>query len=125
VEITSIDKVVIDKLAMSCHEVNKAYCESIGDYTQYGWEEAPDNIKESARYGVMYRLMNPGAPPSAQHEVWREFKEKDGWVYGETKDAEKKTHPCMVPYDQLPQEQKSKDYLFNASFAVARKLLEV
>jgi hypothetical protein len=31
----------------------------------------------------------------------------------------------MVPYDQLPQEQKSKDYLFNASFKVAKRLLGV
>jgi hypothetical protein len=43
-----------------------------------------------------------------------EHKEKYGWVYGEVKDAEKKTHPCMVPYEKLPIEQRVKDYLFKA-----------
>jgi len=124
-EISSIDKSTIDKMAMACHEVNKAYCESIGDYTQVSWDDAAENIKESARYGVMYRLMNPGSPPSAQHEVWREFKAKDGWVFGEEKDADKKTHPCMVPYEELPQAQKSKDYLFNATFKIATAMLGV
>jgi hypothetical protein len=35
-----------------------------------------------------------------------------GWVYGEVKDAEKKTHPCILPYDELPLQQRTKDYLF-------------
>ncbi|MNE60391.1 RyR domain protein [compost metagenome] len=41
-------------------------------------------------------------------------KTRDGWVYGKEKRPEVKMHPCMVPYDQLPQEQRSKDYLFKA-----------
>jgi uncharacterized protein YodC (DUF2158 family) len=44
------------------------------------------------------------------------MKEKiaEGWVYGETKDSEKKTHPCLVSYDELPEFQKKKDALFCA-----------
>jgi hypothetical protein len=38
-----------------------------------------------------------------------------GWVYGTAKDAEKKTHPCMVPYDKLPLAQRRKDALFQAA----------
>jgi len=41
-----------------------------------------------------------------------EGKVDSGWVYGEVKDVEKKTHPCIVPYEQLPVEQQSKDYIF-------------
>jgi len=36
----------------------------------------------------------------------------DGWGYGETKDPEKKEHPCMVPFNELPVEQEAKDFLF-------------
>ena len=36
------------------------------------------------------------------------------WSYGEVKDAEAKTHPCLIPYDQLPEFQKAKDKLFVA-----------
>lgn len=44
------------------------------------------------------------------------MKEKieDGWVYGDEKDTEKKTHPCLVPYEELPEFQKKKDALFQA-----------
>lgn len=43
-----------------------------------------------------------------------EEKVNDGWVYGEVKDADKKTHPCIVPYNELPEFQKKKDHLFIA-----------
>jgi hypothetical protein len=43
-----------------------------------------------------------------------EDKKKDGWVYGEVKDAEAKTHPCIVPFEELPEFQKKKDALFCA-----------
>jgi hypothetical protein len=41
-------------------------------------------------------------------------KKAAGWIYGPVKDPEKKEHPCIVPYDQLPIEQRTKDYLFKA-----------
>jgi len=37
-----------------------------------------------------------------------------GWVYGKLKDGDKKTHPCIVPFDELPEYQKKKDMLFCA-----------
>lgn len=101
------------QIAELCHNVNKAYCESIGDYSQPTWEDAPDWQKASAMEGVYFHLENDTTPEQS-HESWMKSKENDGWVYGKVKDADKKTHPCMVPYNQLPQEQKSKDYIFKA-----------
>jgi len=43
-----------------------------------------------------------------------EEKIKDGWKYGPIKDAERKEHPCLVPYDNLPLKQKIKDKIFMA-----------
>ena len=37
---------------------------------------------------------------------------KDGWKFGEVKNAKTKEHPCMVPYEKLPKEQQTKDALF-------------
>lgn len=102
----------IENLAQVAHEINKAYCESIGDFSQTSWEDAPEWQKESAVKGVGFHLDNPDASPSASHDSWMKQKEEDGWKYGPVKDAEKKEHPCYVPYDQLPLEQRSKDYLF-------------
>jgi hypothetical protein len=44
-------------------------------------------------------------------------------VYGEVKDAEKKTHPCIVPYKDLPPEQQAKDHLFKAVVSALAPLL--
>ena len=102
----------IKEIAQVAHELNKAYCESIGDNSQPAWDDAPDWQKSSAVYGVNFHLLNPDASPSASHDSWFEQKEKDGWKYGPVKNPETKEHPCFVPYDQLPAEQKSKDYIF-------------
>lgn len=102
----------IDQIAQVAHEVNKAYCEAIGDTSQPSWNGAPEWQKSSAVNGVKFHLDNPEASPSASHESWLKQKEEEGWSYGPIKDPEKKEHPCYIPYDQLPTEQRAKDYLF-------------
>ena len=103
-----------ERIARVCHEVNRAYCASMGDLSQPAWEDAPDWQKASALAGVGFTLANPDATPAGSHESWLAEKQKDGWTYGPVKDPAKKEHPCFVPYDDLPSEQKAKDYLFQA-----------
>lgn len=104
----------IAAIAEACHEVNAAYCRFLGDDSQLPWVEAPEWQRTSAINGVNFRLANPDAPDSASHDNWMAEKVADGWVYGEVKDPDKKTHPCIVPFDQLPKEQQLKDVLFGA-----------
>ena len=99
-------------IARVCHEANAALCLSQGDTSQPSWEDAPDWQKESAVAGVRFHLENPGAPASSSHESWLAHKEADGWKYGKEKNPDKKEHPCMVPFDELPVEQQSKDFIF-------------
>lgn len=109
-------------IARVAHEVNRAYCQSIGDYSQPTWFDAPDWQKESIIKGVEFHLANPDATPENSHESWLEVKRAEGWQYGPIKDAEAKYHPCFVPYNELPVEQRSKDYLFRG---VVHALAEV
>jgi hypothetical protein len=102
------------QIARICHEVNRTYCEAIGDTSQKPWPEAEIWQQQSALLGVEFLIDHPDAPPSAQHEAWRKTKEKEGWVYGPVKDSAKKTHPCMVSYAKLPALQQIKDKLFQA-----------
>ena len=104
----------IDYLARICHEVNRAYCAALGDHSQPAWEAAPEWQRESARNGVKFHMENPEAGPEGSHENWLKQKAAEGWSYGPVKDPELKTHPCFVPYNQLPQEQRAKDYIFTA-----------
>lgn len=101
-------------IARVAHEINRAYCASLGDTSQPAWEDAPEWQQKSAIAGVEMHLANPDATPEQSHESWLAQKVAAGWVYGEVKDAEKKEHPCCRPYDELPQEQKAKDYLFRS-----------
>lgn len=108
------------EIARIAHEVNRGYCESLGDTSQRPWEEAPQWQKDSAIAGVRFHKDHPEASPSASHESWMEQKAIEGWKYGPVKDPDKKEHPCFLPYSQLPQEQRAKDYIFRA---VCRALL--
>ena len=99
-------------IAQLAHEVNRAYCASLGDTSQLAWADAPEWQKASALVGVDMHTANPDATPEQSHESWLAQKTAEGWAYGDVKDAEKKLHPCFLPYAELPAEQKAKDYLF-------------
>ena len=43
------------------------------------------------------------------HENWAVGRLKNGWKYGPVRDDEKKTTPCLVPYDKLTDEEKEYD----------------
>ena len=43
------------------------------------------------------------------HEVWSQSRLSEGWTYGARRDDEKKTHPCLVPYEELPEIEKDYD----------------
>ena len=43
------------------------------------------------------------------HEVWSKMRLEEGWVYGERQDSVKKTTPCLVPYEDLPDSEKEYD----------------
>ena len=43
------------------------------------------------------------------HEVWAQSRMAQGWVYGTARDEALKTHPCLVPYDELPDMEKQYD----------------
>lgn len=115
----------VENIAQVAHEINRAYCNALGDKSQPEWHEAPEWQRSSAINGVQFHLDNPMASPSASHVSWLKQKEEEGWKYGEVKDAEKKEHPCYVPYEQLPVEQRAKDYLFRQVVHSLKPFIEV
>jgi len=101
-------------IAKICHEANKAWCEANNDHSQKSWDDAEDWQRESAIKGVDFKLSNPEAGDDAQHNAWMQDKIDQGWTYGEIKNLEAKTHPCIVPFNELPKFQQKKDALFAA-----------
>jgi len=103
---------VVMKAARAAHDVNRAYCIALGDNSQPEWDAAPQWHRSSMHLGVISVAQGKG--PAVRHGEWMSLKTAEGWTYGPTKDVEKKTHPCMVPYDALPVAQRQKDAIFGA-----------
>lgn len=100
-----------DDIARVCHEANRAIQHITRDpRPSPPWDDAPEWQRASAVDGVGTAL--EGANTAEHHQAWCDSKVADGWVHGDVKDADAKTHPCLVPYDQLPAEQQLKDALF-------------
>lgn len=104
----------VSLIAKVCHDANRAWCMANDDYSQPAWGEAPDWQIESAINGVEHALKHPDATSEDMHSNWMADKIADGWTYGPVKDPEAKTHPCMIPYAELPEFQRKKDALFLA-----------
>ena len=43
------------------------------------------------------------------HEVWAAGRIADGWSYGPVRDDTAKKHPCLIPYEELSEEEKAYD----------------
>ena len=43
------------------------------------------------------------------HEVWEQTRMEQGWTYGEVRNDELKQHPCLVEYEELPEEERVYD----------------
>lgn len=57
------------------------------------------------------------------HEVWSASRIAEGWSYGQARDDEKKLHPCLIPYDELPESEK--DYDRNTSMQTLKLILKL
>lgn len=108
----------VDQVARIIHEANRAYCETQGDHSQVPYDQAPDWQKESLDKGILQAMQTTHLPieeaAAFSHRSWMVLKEAEGWRYGEVKDPVAKTHPCFLPYEQLPVSQRRKDYIFVA-----------
>lgn len=111
-----------DEVAQVCHEANKAYCLVTGDRSQLAWEDAPDWQKNSVKRGVLALIVDPSLSPEELHAHWMRQKISEGWIYGLIKDVDKKMHPCIVDYRDLPEIQRLKDQLFQAIVRVLADL---
>ena len=55
------------------------------------------------------------------HDIWARQRMAEGWTYGPKRDDAKKQHPCLVPYEELPETEK--EYDRNAAMETLRAIL--
>jgi hypothetical protein len=121
-----------EKLAIAIHE---DFCrKNPTSKNNMPWTELPEDIKDSNRdqaqsFGEYLNIAGydfdsgDTSFPSVEkftknerskiallsHEIWMKSKKDAGWVYDEVKDPVKKTHPLLVEWEKLPDEEKQKD----------------
>lgn len=57
------------------------------------------------------------------HEVWSAGRMMDGWTYGEERNDARRQHPCLVPYEELSEEEK--EYDRNTSVETIKLILKL
>lgn len=57
------------------------------------------------------------------HDVWAVGRIAEGWTYGEEKNMELKTTPCLVPYEELSESEK--DYDRNTAMETLRLIIKM
>lgn len=100
------------KIAEAAHDINKVYCEAMGDKNKQAWGEMTQESKNKLSSAVKSVADTSEMTPKACHDLWMQHKLADGWGLGFPLDAVNKTHPCLLPYCELPEYQRRKDELF-------------
>jgi hypothetical protein len=112
---------LVEACARAAHEANLVYCLALGDSSQKHWEETPESIQQGTKAGVEAALS--GATPEQLHQLWCAGKYRDGWKHGPKKDLEKKTHPNLTAYSNLPIAERRKDALYQATVRAVAEVL--
>ena len=70
-----------------------------------------------------YLTMNKLPTPEEAHNSWMKSYLKMGWKYGPARNPEKKTHPDLIPYWELPQDERDKDAIFLSFVFLVKQVL--
>lgn len=104
----------LEAIARTVHAALGEWAAAHGQADIPAWNMAPDWMRASTRESVQYVLTHPASDGRAQHDQWVRQKQAEGWQHGSVKDSAARTHPMMVPYDDLPDWERRKDLIINA-----------
>lgn len=76
------------------------------------------DVKLSAELEMLVEEMSKNV-----HDVWAKTRIEQGWTYGEQRDDNNKKHPCLIPYEELSEEEK--EYDRNTSMETLRLILKL
>jgi hypothetical protein len=105
---------LVEFVARVAHDAVNAYRAGLGETTRAPFLMDDWDRTQALRMDVEYRIENSNAPVSAEHDRWLQRMQEQGWSFGAELDQAAKTHPLMVPFDKLSEEQRRKSYIIQA-----------
>ena len=104
----------LEPIARVIHAAIRTWSTAHGQPDMPDWDVAPQWMKDSTFASIQFVLDHPDADGGAQHLQWMNHRRAQGWTYGPVRDEARKTHPMLVPFDQLPIMEQKKDDLVSA-----------
>lgn len=104
----------LERIARTAHEVNRAYCQELGEDAHPEWSLIAGDEREQVRVAVRCVLDGTYVSLEDQHEAWKERRLAAGWTWGPIKDVADKKSPALVSWERLPEEQRAKCAIFRA-----------
>lgn len=104
------DQIII-AAARSAYGAVSATREAFGETMRPSWESLPPMTRAQLVEAARLVLLR-GASPRGLHEQWLKDRLATGWTYGDTEDRVNRFHPAMLPWDDLPAEQRAKGHAF-------------
>lgn len=109
-----IEYAQIEKIAQTAHSANRTWSHIHGDFSQGPWIEQSAEYRRMMRHGVLAQLKDPERSPEENHNAWKQAVEADGWTWGPKRDEALRKNPAIVPWEDLPVEQRRKNAMFQA-----------
>ena len=81
------------------------------------WEEMDDNHQQLAANAVKEIYSNPLKSAEEYQNLWMKLKIEDGWSLGNF-DLDKKLHPSLLPFNELPESEIAKDLIWQSLTSV-------
>lgn len=99
------------ELPDSLKESNRAFADRIGPkLAAAGWAIAPDPLIETPSPEARFEEDEVESLARMEHDGWCDDLRRQGWMRdGPVKDPERRLHPLLVPWDELPEEERAKD----------------
>lgn len=98
------------QIAYVVHEVVRAYVEARGGYMT-PWSDARPGERKAMLHVVRNVRRQPDTPPGERHAAWCDRRRAEGWRWGPVLDIEAKAHPSLMPWPELPEDDRVRECL--------------
>lgn len=104
-----LDAAIIEGIAKTCHQANKAFCESMGDNSFTDWEDSEDWVKALTIFQVRNIIANPLEPHYGSHDAYVDKVPEITW-----ENAPEGFNKKLSRYEEWSIEDKTKSKMFKA-----------